>query len=131
MLITRLLLLTVAGCAAAAVMSGCATTTKTADGYPHLSDTRCQKLVTAADRLAMVGGPVPDAIENLNPVQVYADHGNIVIALHRSAQGERGFYIVPATSSYDPSLRPRPGWTFTLVDPSDPYLNTLFQYGRR
>ena len=118
-------------CAAAAILSGCASDPANSNGIPHLSDPRAQKLVTAADRLAMVGGPLPDEIENLNPVQVYADHGNIVIALHRTPQGEQGFYIVPTTSSYDPSLRARPGWTFTLVNPTDPYLNSLFQYSRR
>ncbi|HTV42800.1 MAG TPA: hypothetical protein VMF08_19705 [Candidatus Sulfotelmatobacter sp.] len=116
--------------ACAAIMSGCATPSTT-NGIPHLSDTQCQKLVTAADKLTMTGGLVPDEIENLNPIQVYPDHGNIVIALHRDAHGEQGFYIVPTTSSYDPSLRPRPGWTFTLVNPTDPYLNSLFQYSRK
>jgi hypothetical protein len=125
-MIRRLLLCT----ACAAILSGCATATST-NGIPHLSDADCQKLVTAADKLTMTGGPMPDEIENLNPVQVYPDHGNIVIALHRDAQGEQGFYIVPTTSSYDPSLRPRPGWTFTLVNPSDAYLNSLFQYSRK
>ena len=123
------LLLSIA-CAAIAILSGCASPA-TSNGIPHLSDTQCQKLVTAVDRLTMAGGPIPDEVENLNPVQVYADHGNVVIALHRDAQGEQGFYIVPTTSSYDPSLRPRPGWTFTLVNPSDAYLNSLFQYSRQ
>lgn len=81
--------------------------------------------------MAMVGGVVPDAIENLNPIQVYADHGNIVIAMVRNAQGEQGFYIQPTTSSFDPRFSSRAGWTFTLVNPTDPYLNNLFQYSRR
>ncbi|MGH7939771.1 MAG: hypothetical protein ACREFR_01705 [Limisphaerales bacterium] len=97
---------------------------------PHLSDHRCQELVTQADQLAMVGGPLPDSIQRLDPVQVYGDHGNIVIALHRNAQGEQGFYIVPTTSSYDPRFRPQPDWTFSLVNPNDPYLNNLFEYSR-
>lgn len=78
----------------------------------------------------MIGGPLPEAIQNLNPVQVYADHGNIVIALQRNAQGEQGFYIVPTTSSYDPRYKPHPGWTFTLVNPNDAYVSNLFQYSR-
>ena len=133
MLIKRLQLLTAAACACAAaavtLLSGCASTNS--DGVPHLSDGRAQKIVTAADQLTMVGGPVPDAIENLNPIQVYADHGNIVIAMRRDAQGEKGFYIVASTSSYNPTFSPRPGWNYTLVNPSDPYVNSLFQYSRK
>ena len=114
--------------ACAAVLSGCASSS---NGIPHLSDSRCQKLVTAVDELAMVGGPLPGDVEKLHPVQVYPDHGNVVIALHRDGQGEQGLYIVPTTSSYDPSLRPAPGWTFALMKPTDPYLNNLYQYSRR
>ena len=113
------------GCSAG--LCGCAST----GAIPHLSDERAQKLVTAADQMAMVGGVVPDTIENLNPVQVYADHGNIVIALQRNSQGEQGFYIVPTTSSYDPRYAAHPGWTFTLVNPADAYLSNLFQYTRK
>lgn len=113
--------------ACAAGLCGCASP----GPIPHLSDERAQKLVTAVDQMAMVGGVVPDAIENLNPVQVYADHGNIVIVLQRNSQGEQGFYIVPTSSSFDPRYSAHPGWTFTLVNPSDPYLNNLFQYTRK
>jgi hypothetical protein len=118
---------TIALIACAAGLYGCASS----GPVPHLSDSRAQKLVTAADQMAMVGGVVPDAIEQLNPVQVYADHGNIVIALHRDAQGEQGFYIVPSASSYDPRFTAHPGWTFTVVNPSDAYLDNLFQYSRK
>lgn len=113
--------------ACAAGLCGCAST----GPIPHLSDEKAEKLVTAADEMAMVGGVVPDAIENLNPVQVYADHGNIVIALQRNAQGEVGFYIVPTTSSYDPRYAPHPGWTFSLVNPANSYLSNFFQYSRQ
>ncbi|HEY1788660.1 MAG TPA: hypothetical protein VGJ73_10915 [Verrucomicrobiae bacterium] len=113
--------------ACAAGLCGCAST----GPIPHLSDERAQKLVTAVDQMAMVGGIVPDAVESLNPVQVYTDHGNIVIALQRDAQGEQGFYVVPTTSSFDPRYRPRPDWTFTLVNPSDSYLDNLFKYTRK
>ena len=102
--------------ACAAGLCGCAST----GPVPHLSDHRCQKLVTDADQLAVVGGPLPPSITQLNPVQVYGDHGNIVIALQRNAQGEQGFYIVPTTSSYDPRYRPSREWNFTLVNPADP-----------
>lgn len=112
---------------AAAGLCGCASS----DPVPHLSDHRAQKLDTQADQYAVIGGPLPPTITELNPVQVYADHGNIVIALQRNAQGERGFYIVPTTSSYDPRYRPNPEWTFTLVNPADAYLNNLFEYRRR
>ncbi|HXC36563.1 MAG TPA: hypothetical protein VNV43_11860 [Candidatus Acidoferrales bacterium] len=113
--------------ACAAGLYGCASS----GPVPHLSDHRLQKLDTDADRLAVVGGPLPPSISRLNPVQVYGDHGNIVIALQRDSQGEQGFYIVPTTSSYDPRYRPSPDWTFTPVNPTDPYLDNLFQYSRR
>jgi hypothetical protein len=112
---------------AAGLLCGCASS----GGVPHLSDERAQKLVTAADQMAMVGGVVPDAIENLDPIQVYADHGNIVIAMQRNAQGEKGFYIMPTTSSFDPRFSSRPDWTFSLVNPSDPYLDNLYLYTRK
>jgi len=108
---------------------GCASSGGTG-AIPHLSDHRCQLLVTQADQFAMAGGPLPEQIQKLNPIQVYGDRGNIVIALQRNARGEQGFYIVPTTSSYDPTLRPHPDWTFTLVNPNDSYLNNLFQYSR-
>ncbi|HEV2330991.1 MAG TPA: hypothetical protein VGY56_19590 [Verrucomicrobiae bacterium] len=111
----------------AAGLWGCASS----GPVPHLSDHKLQKLDTDADQMAVVGGPLPPSIAKLNPVQVYGDHGNIVIALQRNAQGEQGFYIVPTTSSYDPRYRPSPEWTFTLAHPTDPYLNNLFQYERR
>jgi hypothetical protein len=114
---------------AAVGLCGCASAGGTGT-IPHLSDHRCQLLVTQADRMAMAGGPLPDEIQRLNPVQVYGDHGNIVIALQRNSQGEQGFYIVPTTSSYDPALRPHPDWTFTLVNPNDSYVNNLYQYSR-
>jgi hypothetical protein len=113
--------------ACGAGLCGCASS----GPVPHLSDERAQKLVTAADQMAMVGGVLPDAIESLNPIQVYADHGNIVIAMQRNAQGEQGFYIVPTASSFDPRFVAHPGWTFTLVNPSDNYLSNLFQYSRK
>jgi hypothetical protein len=124
-MIKKVIALALIACAAG--LCGCAST----GPVPHLSNERAQKLVTAVDEMAMVGGVVPDAVESLNPVQVYADHGNIVIALQRDAQGEQGFYIVPTTSAYDPRFAPHPGWTFSLVDPSDSYLSNLFQYSRK
>lgn len=118
---------TIAIIACAAGLCGCASP----GPVPHLSDHRCQQLVNAADQLAMVGGPLPKAITTLKPVQVYADHGNIVIALQRNARGEEGFYIMPATSSFDPRFASLPGWTFNLAEPSDPYVSNLFEYSRR
>jgi hypothetical protein len=113
-------------CAAGLGLCGCASK----GPIPQLSDHRCQQLVTQADQLAMIGGPLPESIAKLNPIQVYGDHGNIVIALQRNGRGEQGFYVVPTTSSFDPRYSPRPDWTFTLVEPSDPYVNNLFQYSR-
>ncbi|HEX3627628.1 MAG TPA: hypothetical protein VH280_19650 [Verrucomicrobiae bacterium] len=113
--------------ACAAGLCGCAST----GPVPNLSDHRAQKLVTQAEQLAVIGGPLPSEVARLNPVQVYGDHGNIVIALQRDAKGEQGFYIVPTISSYDPRYRPNPDWIFTPVNPSDPYLSNLFQYSRK
>jgi hypothetical protein len=115
--------------ACAAGLSGCASTGS--GPIPHLSDHDCQKLVTAVDRMAMIGGIVPDEVEQLNPLQVYTDHGNVVIALERDAHGEQGFYIIPTMSAYDPRNRPHPNWTFTLVNPNDSYVDNLLQYSRR
>lgn len=111
----------------AVALCGCATS----NDPSHLSDTRFQQLVTEADQWSMTGGPLPDAITRLNPIQVYGDHGNIVIALHRDADGEQGLYIVPSTSSYDPRFKPDFSWTFTPVNMSDPYLSTIFEYSRK
>src|SRR5262249_31835807 len=101
--------------ACAAGLCGCAGT----GPVPHLSDHRAQKLVTQAEQLAVVGGPLPSEFARLNPVQVYGDHGNIVIALQRDASGEQGFYIVPTISSYDPRYKAGSDWTFTLVNQTD------------
>ena len=113
--------------ACATGLCGCAST----GSIPHLSDHRCQQVDTAADKMAMIGGVLPDAIEKLNPVQVYVDHGNIVIAMLRNADGEQGFYIIPTMSSYDPRYTAHPGWTFSPVNPSDLYLNNMFVYSRK
>lgn len=117
----------IAAAACAGLLCGCANT----GGVPHLSDYRCQRLVTDVDQLEMAGGPLPESIQRLKPVQIYGDHGNVVIALHRDNQGEQGFYIVPTTSSFDPRYKPRPDWTFKLEDPTDPYADNLFEYSRK
>jgi hypothetical protein len=78
----------------------------------------------------MQGGPMPEEVQKLDPLQVYNDHGNVVIVLQRDAHGEQGYYVIPSTSSYDPNFRPDPGWTLTPMD-FDHNLQYMCQYSRR
>ena len=86
---------------------GCATR----NAVPRLSGSQYD-LFMAADELATRGGPVPKAIQDLHPVEVYNYRGNVVIALYRNDQLERGFYIIPPVSSYIPWPDSDPKWTF-------------------
>ncbi len=107
-------------------LCGCAST----GPVPHLSQQKYEELVIAADQLALNGPPVAPAIANLKPLQVYQDHGNIVVALYRDAEVERGFYIVPNLSSYDPRLMPHPVWTFQAVNVNGATMDSIFEYSR-
>lgn len=107
-------------------LCGCASS----GSLPHLSQRKYEELVIAGDHLALTGPPLPPAIAKLNPLQVYGDHGNIVIALYRDDRVERGFYIIPNLSSYDPRLQPQPGWTFEPVAIPGGMLDSIFQYSR-
>ena len=53
--------------------------------------------------MAIKGGPLPDKIlRRLNPVEVYGDRANLVIALRRDAHEEGGYYVVSLISSFIP-----------------------------
>jgi hypothetical protein len=68
-----------------------------------LSDAELKELVLAANDMAIKGGPLPDKImRRLKPVKVYGDRANLVIALHRDAHEEGGYYVVPLISSFRP-----------------------------
>ncbi len=82
----------------------------------------------ADDFIARNGKEVPEPIRKLSPLVVYFDNGNVVIALQRDDQWERGYYIVPLTSSWavpgatfadqiDPLPYPKNyGWNWKPVD---------------
>ncbi|MFN7141669.1 MAG: hypothetical protein ACK4UN_20290, partial [Limisphaerales bacterium] len=60
--------------------------------------------------------------KGLNPLEIYGHRGNVVIALKRDAQEERGYYICPAVSSYIPfSSRNDHEWTWRKWDPDNPF----------
>lgn len=107
-------------------LCGCATK----GPIPQLSQREYEEMVIAGDHLALNGPPPGPAIEKLNPLQVYEDHGNIVVALYRDDEVERGFYIIPNLSSYDPRLASHPGWTFEPVNIPGGMLDSLFEYTR-
>jgi hypothetical protein len=95
-----------------------------------LSQQKYEELVMAADNFALNGPPAPPPIASLDPLQVYQDHGNVVVALYRDAEVERGFYIIPNLSSYDPRLVPHAAWTFKAVNISGGTLDSIFEYSR-
>jgi hypothetical protein len=103
-------------------------------GQEPLSDSEFQDLAMAANRLALSGDSLPDRlVRRLEPVEVYHDLANVVVALYRDAHEERGYYIVPAWISYLPA-NDRPGWTWerlTLNSPQDIYSFGLYEYSRR
>jgi hypothetical protein len=74
---------------------------------PRLSESQYHEIVTAANEMAIRGGNPPEAIRTLKPVEVYSDHGNVMIALDRSIRDEqgrrvcfeeRGFCVQPSVS---------------------------------
>jgi hypothetical protein len=92
------------------------------------------ELVTVVNEWATQGGAVPEEVRRLDPIQVYGDHGNVVIALNRDAHGENGYYIVPSSSSFDPRYRPNTGadagWTLTPMKNFNPDLTPIYKYSR-
>jgi hypothetical protein len=107
-------------------LCGCAS-----NGLPHLSYHQSMVLLTAVNGWATEGGPRPEPVEKLHPLQVYNDHGNCVIVLQRDAHGEQGYYIIPSTSSFDPRFRQDPGWTLKPMDYFDPNLQYMYEYSRK
>ena len=78
-------------------------------GQPRaaLSENERHEVVMAANEMAMRGGDPPEAIRRLKPVQVYFEHGNVIIALDRSIREEdgrrvcyeeRGYCVQPSVS---------------------------------
>jgi hypothetical protein len=108
-----------------ACLCGCAS-----DGIHRLTYHQSLLLVKAVDSWAVEGGPAPLEAEKLRPLQIYTDHGNVVIVLQRDARGEKGYYIIPSSSSFDPRFRSDKGWTLTRLDYFDPYLDSIFKYSR-
>lgn len=100
---------------------GCATR----DAVPRLSGSQYEDLFMAANELAERGGPVPKAIQDLHPVAVYDYRGNVVIALYRNDQLERGIYIEPIVSSFHPEENSE--WTFK---PATTNLSLIWEYSR-
>jgi hypothetical protein len=94
-----------------------------------LSAAQREELTRAVDEMAVKGGAAPECIRRLQPVEVYHDRGNVVIALRRSLrkqQGrqvcyeERGYVVQPAVSSYRPTNNEH--WTFKPLD------SAIFEY---
>jgi hypothetical protein len=97
----------------------------------HLTYHQSLNLITAVNGWAAGGGPMPPEVKKLEPLQVYTDHGNYVIVLQRDAHSEKGYYVIPSTSSYDPHFRPDPGWTLTPMGYFDPNFDDMYQYSRK
>jgi hypothetical protein len=77
-------------------------------------------LERAVDVMDVAGGSLPEQwLRRLQPVEVYRDQGNVVIALFRDAHYERGYYFVSSYSSsggfliLNGSTTYDRGWTFT------------------
>jgi hypothetical protein len=84
----------------------------------RLSDDELRDLVNAANKLAMFGTPFPDhVLQRMKPVEIYNDLCNVVVALHRDAHEEQGYYIATLISSYLPAGHER-GFTWERVDVS-------------
>jgi hypothetical protein len=73
-----------------------------------LTKDEIQDLYFAAYDLASKGGGLPVPIQKLNPLEVYYHQANIVIALQRDSYEERGYYVVPAISSFYPFFTAEP-----------------------
>jgi hypothetical protein len=97
----------------------------------RLSDHDYQQLVMAGNDFALKSEPIPTAIQKLRPVQVYYYRANVVIALRRHAHGERGYYIVPLVSSYDPRFGEDPEWTLRPLDITGVYSGAIYEYYRK
>jgi hypothetical protein len=98
-----------------------------------LSGIELQELVVAVNEAEFRGGSLPDNIlQRLKPVEVYHHLGHCVIALQRSAQEERGYYVIPLVSSS--TLRDEPGWTWKQVmSPAVKmtFSGTVYEYCRK
>jgi hypothetical protein len=111
-------------------------------------DSAFRDLVKAACALGAFGDPLPDRVlRRWEPIDTYYDRANVVIVLHRDAQEERGYYIVPPFSSFLPPshdgtwtwqplrLSPvyEPGWSWAPLKFSDShgfYSDRLYEYRR-
>ena len=81
-----------------------------------LSDTEVRDMVNAANQLAMFGTPFPNSVlQRIKPVEIYNDLANVVVALHREAHEEQGYYIVTPISSYLPAGHDR-GFSWERLD---------------
>jgi outer membrane murein-binding lipoprotein Lpp len=108
-------------------LGGCASR----DRIAQMSDHDYQELVAAGNDFALKSYPVPEAIQRLRPVQVYYYRANVIIALHRDAHEERGYYIVPIVSSYDPRFGEDPEWTLKPLEISNVYSGNIYEYWRK
>jgi hypothetical protein len=94
---------------------------------PRLSDNQCQKLVMAGNEFALKSQPIPKAIQDLHPVDVYYYGGNVIIALRRDAHQECGYCIMPVVSSNFPKADSQ--WTFKPLANTNGY-SGIWEYWR-
>ena len=107
-------------------LTGCASHSHIA----RLSDREYLELVKAGYDFALESQPVPEPIQKLRPIQVYYFRGNVVIALQKNAHEERGYYIVPPVSSYNPCLEDQE-WTLKPLNIPNEYFSAIYEYCRK
>jgi hypothetical protein len=89
-----------------------------------------RELVNAANDFSMFGKPFPDhLLQRVKPVEIYNDLANVVVALHREAHEEQGYYIVTPISSYLPAGHDG-GFSCERIDVSGSYPNFVYVYRR-
>ena len=94
----------------AVCLAGCASK----DNVMPLSESRYHELVMAAHSFNVKGGTLLEPIRRLNPIEVYHDYGNLVIATYRNSHEEKGCYYYSYTSSECPTGKGKL-WSFKQI----------------
>ena len=76
------------------------------------------------------GGAWPEPIRTLEPIEVYIDRGNVVIALYRDAKEERGVYVLMG-NLFMPSENDKEWkWSWSSQDREDIFSYEIYKYSR-
>jgi hypothetical protein len=97
-----------------------------------LTPAQRSELAAAVNLYALKGanGPLPSAVQDLKPIEVYDRRVNIVIAIRRDQGEEVGYYIQPSVSSFFAGGEPSPEWSLVPLSGADETGTACYAYRR-